>query len=71
MVSDVVARVTAQPFFAALPAESLRELCEYAEPVAHAAGERLFPDGGVADRFWLLESGTVALDLHVPGRATR
>jgi len=67
-VSEVVARVAAQPFFAGLPPDLLRELCAHGKPVTHAAGERLFADGGVADRFWLLESGTVALDLHVPGR---
>ncbi|MFD9123353.1 Crp/Fnr family transcriptional regulator [Kitasatospora sp. NPDC059571] len=32
------------------------------------AGTRLFDEGGTADRFWLLRSGEVALDLHVPGR---
>jgi CRP/FNR family cyclic AMP-dependent transcriptional regulator len=68
VVSDVVARVVAQPFFAGLPPTLLHEVCEYAEPVTYAAAERIFADGGVADRFWLLESGTVALDVHVPGR---
>ncbi|MFG2133746.1 Crp/Fnr family transcriptional regulator [Streptomyces sp. NPDC048751] len=31
-------------------------------------GTRLFEEGGRADRFWIVRSGTVALDLHVPGR---
>jgi CRP/FNR family cyclic AMP-dependent transcriptional regulator len=69
MVSDMVARVGVQPFFAGLPPELLRALCASAEPVTYAVGERIFADGGMADRFWLLETGTVALDLHVPGRA--
>jgi CRP-like cAMP-binding protein len=64
----MVARVAAQPFFASLSPELLEELCARAESVRYDIGERLFADGGVADRFWLLESGTVALDLHVPGR---
>jgi CRP/FNR family cyclic AMP-dependent transcriptional regulator len=67
-VSEVVARVAAQPFFADLSPQLLRELGAQGEPVRYVAGERIFADGGVADRFWLLESGTVALDLHVPGR---
>jgi CRP-like cAMP-binding protein len=32
------------------------------------AGSRLFDEGGSADRFWLIRTGEVALDLHVPGR---
>ncbi|WP_063748976.1 cyclic nucleotide-binding domain-containing protein [Streptomyces sp. NRRL B-24484] len=32
------------------------------------ADRRLFDEAGAADRFWLLRSGEVALDLHVPGR---
>lgn len=33
-----------------------------------ASGQRLFREHGPADRFWLVHSGTVAIDLHVPGR---
>ncbi|MGW2705400.1 Crp/Fnr family transcriptional regulator [Streptomyces sp. NPDC001340] len=36
--------------------------------VAFPAGTRLFDEGGHADRFWLLRSGEVALDICVPGR---
>ena len=32
------------------------------------AGHRLFEEGGTAQRFWLLQSGQIALDLHAPGR---
>jgi CRP-like cAMP-binding protein len=32
------------------------------------AGSRLFEEGRRADRFWIVRTGTVALDLHVPGR---
>ena len=30
------------------------------------AGHQLFEEGGAAHRFWLLQSGQVALDLHSP-----
>ncbi|MBV9795627.1 MAG: cyclic nucleotide-binding domain-containing protein [Actinobacteria bacterium] len=30
------------------------------------AGRRLFEDGGNAASFWLIRSGSVALDLHIP-----
>nr|WP_079102711.1 cyclic nucleotide-binding domain-containing protein [Streptomyces sp. TP-A0356] len=36
--------------------------------VSYPAGTRLFDEGGKADRFWLLHSGEVALDVYVPGR---
>ncbi|MFJ5032491.1 cyclic nucleotide-binding domain-containing protein [Streptomyces sp. NPDC088560] len=32
------------------------------------AGARIFDEDGVAERFWILCSGTVALDAQVPGR---
>jgi CRP-like cAMP-binding protein len=31
------------------------------------AGRRIFEDGGIAQGFWLIRSGSVALDLQVPG----
>jgi CRP/FNR family transcriptional regulator, cyclic AMP receptor protein len=33
------------------------------------AGHRLFEEGGTAQRFWLLQSGQIALDLNSPGRS--
>ncbi|WP_282702280.1 cyclic nucleotide-binding domain-containing protein [Streptomyces sp. CC219B] len=36
--------------------------------VRFAQGARLFDEGGHADRFWIVRDGTLALDLHVPGR---
>lgn len=39
-----------------------------AHEVSFPAGTRLFEEGHRADRFWIVRTGTVALDLHVPGR---
>ncbi|WEO92815.1 cyclic nucleotide-binding domain-containing protein [Streptomyces sp. FXJ1.172] len=39
-----------------------------AREVSFPAGTRLFEEGHRADRFWIVRTGTVALDLHVPGR---
>ncbi|MFJ5117193.1 Crp/Fnr family transcriptional regulator [Kitasatospora sp. NPDC088548] len=36
--------------------------------VSYPAGTRIFEEDGVADRFWIIRSGLVALDVHVPGR---
>jgi CRP-like cAMP-binding protein len=65
---DLTGRVSAAPFFAGLAPRLLRELCAEARPVTYPTGERIFTEGGEADRFWLIEDGTVALDLRVPGR---
>ncbi|MEU6657681.1 cyclic nucleotide-binding domain-containing protein [Streptomyces sp. NPDC046821] len=52
----------------ALPAEHLERLMGIAREVSFPQGARLFREGGRADRFWIIRSGTVTLDLHVPGR---
>jgi CRP-like cAMP-binding protein len=39
-----------------------------AREVSYEAGVRLFEEGRHADRFWIVRTGTVALDLRVPGR---
>lgn len=53
---------------AALPAEYRARLMELAREVNFAEGTRLFREGGHADRFWIVRSGSVALDARVPGR---
>jgi CRP/FNR family cyclic AMP-dependent transcriptional regulator len=68
MSGDLAARVGAQPFFAGLPGPHRRALCEFAAAVSYRPGERIFSAGADADRFWLLERGSVSLDLPVPGR---
>ena len=35
--------------------------------VTFGARHRIFADGGNATRFWLIQSGRVSLDLHIPG----
>ncbi|MBW5484229.1 Crp/Fnr family transcriptional regulator [Streptomyces bambusae] len=52
----------------ALPADCRDRLMESAREVNFAEGTRLFREGGHADRFWIVRSGTVTLDVHVPGR---
>ncbi|MCB5180870.1 Crp/Fnr family transcriptional regulator [Streptomyces antimicrobicus] len=52
----------------ALPADCRTRLMETAREVNFAEGTRLFREGGHADRFWIVRSGTVTLDVHVPGR---
>ncbi|MGW4198478.1 cyclic nucleotide-binding domain-containing protein [Streptomyces sp. NPDC005004] len=43
-------------------------LMRCAREVSFPAGARLFEEGGRADRFWIVRTGTITLDLRVPGR---
>jgi len=56
------------PLVADLPAGWLHRLATHARPMYRPSGQRLFREDGPADRFWLVHSGVVAIDLHVPGR---
>ncbi|WP_371594026.1 cyclic nucleotide-binding domain-containing protein [Streptomyces virginiae] len=53
---------------AALAAEHRGRLMALARDVALPGGTRIFEEGEKADRFWIIRSGTVALDVHMPGR---
>jgi CRP-like cAMP-binding protein len=68
MTSQVANRVAVHPFFAGLTAEHRAVLSEDGAPVGYGPGERIFVEGGVADRFWLIETGSIALDMRIPGR---
>ena len=68
MTSTVTQRVSAHPYFAPLSPGQRATLAEDGTPVTFAAGVRIFAEGDVADRFWLVEEGSVALDMRVPGR---
>ncbi|MEV0184174.1 cyclic nucleotide-binding domain-containing protein [Streptomyces sp. NPDC050625] len=52
----------------ALPAEYRQQLMRVAREVSFPQGTRLFEEGGRADRFWILRTGSIELDMHVPGR---
>jgi len=68
MTDDLLSRVARLPFFTELSPAHLGQLCATGRPVPYPAGERLFAEGGTADRFWLIETGSAALDLRIPGR---
>ena len=52
----------------ALPAEDRQRLLRTAHEVSFAQGTRLFEEGRRADRFWIIRTGTIELDMRVPGR---
>jgi len=51
-----------------LSAEHRQRLMRVAREVSIPQGTRLFDEGGRAERFWIIRSGRIALDMHVPGR---
>ncbi|MEV4916297.1 cyclic nucleotide-binding domain-containing protein [Streptomyces tirandamycinicus] len=53
---------------AALSTEHRGRLMEMARDVKFPEGARVFEEGRLADRFWIIRSGTVTLDIRVPGR---
>ncbi|MFE1443520.1 cyclic nucleotide-binding domain-containing protein [Streptomyces sp. NPDC058739] len=55
-------------FLAALPLEHRGPLMALARDAVIPGTTRMFEEGGRADRFWIVRSGTVALDVQVPGR---
>ena len=68
MTGTMGARISAHPFFAVLTDAQLAALAEDAITETFTAGQRLFDEGGIADRFWLIEQGNIALDMPIPGR---
>ena len=56
-----------QRFLRGMPARQLDALAETASEVMFPARHRIFAAGGYADKFWLIQSGRVALDVLVPG----
>ncbi|MEV6566915.1 cyclic nucleotide-binding domain-containing protein [Streptomyces kronopolitis] len=51
-----------------LSPEHRDRLLGFAREVSLPAGVRLFEEGGAADRFWIIRTGLVVLDVHEPGR---
>ncbi len=64
--------LSAQAFLRGMPDAQVTQLAAAAVHVSFTAGYRLFEEGGTARRFWLIDAGSVALDLQVPaqGRVT-
>lgn len=56
------------PLSRAMTKEHRERLLRIAHEVAFPSGARLFEEGQPADRFWIIRTGTVVLDLRVPGR---
>ncbi len=65
---EVTAPVLAgQRFLGGMRDEQLRALAGAAGEVCFPAGHRIFSDGEHVEKFWLIQSGRIALDAQVPG----
>src|SRR5512135_3908667 len=68
MIEVTAAALAAHPFLYGMSHDHLAVLADAASDVTFPARRRLFEDGHSATRFWLIQSGHVTLDLHVPGQ---
>ncbi|MBQ0890654.1 cyclic nucleotide-binding domain-containing protein [Streptomyces sp. RM72] len=50
----------------AMPAQHRERLLRLAREVSFPSGARLFEEGRPADRFWVIRTGMVVLDIRVP-----
>ncbi|MEV4442805.1 cyclic nucleotide-binding domain-containing protein [Streptomyces sp. NPDC049577] len=53
---------------AAIPEGPRERLMELSHEVSFPVEARIFEEGGRADRFWVIRTGSVDLDMRVPGR---
>jgi CRP-like cAMP-binding protein len=60
--------IAMHPFLADLPTGWLQRLAPHGRLILRHPGGRLFAEDQPATTFWLIRSGAVALDFHVPGR---
>jgi CRP-like cAMP-binding protein len=67
MMEVTASGLVTQRFLHGMQASQLDVLAETASEVMFPSGHRIFADGDYADKFWLIESGYVALDVLVPG----
>jgi len=68
MIEVTAEALVAHPFLHGMSRHHLAVLAKAASDVTFPARHRLFEDGGRATCFWLIQSGYIALDLHVPGQ---
>jgi CRP-like cAMP-binding protein len=59
---------TSPRLLSALPSEGRERMMRFSHDARFESGTRIFEEGRAADRFWIIRTGSVTLDLHVPGR---
>ena len=66
--ASIEKRIQAHPFLKGMNAHQLRILSDCARKTHFYPGEVIFREGDPADRFYLIENGTVALESYVHGK---
>ncbi len=61
-VTEIAETLAVAPFLDGMSARHLRTMAECAMPSAFSGGEMIFREGDVANRFYLLQEGSVALE---------
>lgn len=67
MIEVTASVLASQRFLRGMAPGHLDALAEAASEVLFPRGHRICADGDYADRFWLIQSGYVFLDVQVPG----
>ena len=57
-----------EPFLSGMRNADLTRLAKAARFTGFPAGRRIFNESDPAERFWLIQDGTVAVDMRLPGR---
>ncbi|MGG7569322.1 cyclic nucleotide-binding domain-containing protein [Streptomyces sirii] len=60
--------MTTTPLLQVLPPDGRERLMGFAREVSFPEGTRIFEEGQPADRFWIVRTGSVNLDIQVAGR---
>jgi len=68
MIEITAAALAAHPFLHGISRDHLTVLAQAASDVTVPARHRFFEEGGYATHFWLVQSGHVTVDVHVPGQ---
>ncbi len=68
--TSLAAMLARHPFTVGMPAHELAVLVENAMRVSYPAGETIFREGDPANRFYLIESGAVALEARATQKET-
>jgi CRP/FNR family transcriptional regulator, cyclic AMP receptor protein len=67
-MNSTAAALSDHPFLSSIPTGSLRRLATHVQHHTYPAGEQVFREGQIANRFFLIRHGLVRLDLEVAGR---
>lgn len=69
--SLLLRRLSSHPFLQGLDRTQLEAVAALASPAEFASGETIFSAGGPAERFYLIRTGLVALEVPRAGTGTR